>query len=92
MLDTVSSDSDAKDAHCVATGTDCPGKEAVMGVLKTNFEVFKNLCNIGIITSSSSLLSVISQFVFNLRSKYKVPFDKWSLLDLANSVVNTIVL
>lgn len=42
--------------------------------------------------SISSLISVVCQFVFNLFSVQNVPFDKWSILDLFNSVVNVSVL
>lgn len=37
MLDEISTNADANDANCVATGTNCPGHQAVMDVLEPNF-------------------------------------------------------
>ena len=45
---------------------------------------------VGQITSFSCLTSVIGQLIFNSFSKYKVPFDKWAVLDFANALSNTI--
>jgi hypothetical protein len=61
-------------------------------VVQENFESFKMISNIGIVVSISSLISVVSQFAFNFKSKYAVPFDKWSVMDLFNSVINVAVL
>ena len=46
--------------------------------------------NIGQITSFSCMLSVICQLIFNSRSKEKVPFDLWAILDLLNALSNNI--
>ena len=35
-------------------------------------------------------MSVIGQFIFNSFSKFKVPFDKWAVLDSVNAIFNTI--
>mmetsp|Transcript_34490 Transcript_34490/g.45367 ORF Transcript_34490/g.45367 Transcript_34490/m.45367 type:complete len:91 (-) Transcript_34490:384-656(-) len=45
---------------------------------------------IGQLTSFSCLTSVIGQFIFNSFSKFKVPYDKWAVLDFANALSNTI--
>jgi hypothetical protein len=34
------------------------------------------------------LISVVSQFIFNAFSKYKLPFDIWSKADAINALVN----
>jgi hypothetical protein len=71
---------------------ECPGPALIEQTLQDNYIAFKEQCNIGIVVSISSLISVICQFAFNLKSKQQVPFDKWSVLDLLNSVVNVSVL
>jgi len=45
---------------------------------------------LGQITSFACLTSVIGQVIFNSFSMYKVPFDKWAVLDFANALSNTI--
>lgn len=45
---------------------------------------------LGQITSFSCMMSVIGQFMFNSFSKFKVPFDKWAVLDFANAITNNI--
>lgn len=32
------------------------------------------------------------QFVFNAFSKYKVPFDKWSIMDFLNAILNSTII
>lgn len=78
---------------CDMPGYDaCPGDAAMRAVLDKNFELFKQWSSIGIMISIASAFSVICQLAFNLTSKYNVPFDKWSKLDLLNSITNVIVL
>ena len=73
-------------------GPDCPGQEAINLFLEENFATFRSFCNFGIFVTISSLISVICTFAFNSRSVYKVPFDKWSAMDLFQAVVNVCVL
>lgn len=58
--------------------------------LTQNLKEFETYTMLGQITSFSCLTSVIGQFIFNSFSKYKVPFDKWAVLDFANALSNTI--
>lgn len=51
---------------------------------------FETYTMLGQITSFSCLMSVIGQLIFNSFSQYKVPFDKWALLDTCNAIFNTI--
>ena len=44
----------------------------------------------GVITSIAMCLYLISNFVFNLNSPYKVPFDKWSKTDLVTIILITV--
>lgn len=58
--------------------------------LTKNLETFQTYTMLGQITSFSCMTSVIGQFIFNSRSKFQVPFDKWAVLDFANAASNTI--
>jgi len=59
-------------------------------ILDQNLQEFSTFTKLGQITSFSCLMSVIGQFIFNGFSKEKFPFDKWSILDFANAITNTI--
>ena len=93
MLQKIVKTENAKVPMCGLPGYDaCPGDAAMLTVLEANFNVFKRWSSIGILISIASLLSVICQFAFNVFSEQNVPFDKWSKLDLLNSITNVFVL
>ena len=64
--------------------------EEALKVMETNLNEFQSQVMLGQITSFSCMMSVIGQFVFNSRSKFKVPFDKWAVLDFGNAITNNI--
>jgi len=64
--------------------------EEKTAILTQNLKDFEIFTQLGQITSFSCLMSVIGQFIFNAFSKEKFPFDKWSVLDFANAMTNTI--
>ena len=69
-------------------------KEKDMATQKAHIELslvdFQEYCNYGTFTSISCMISVVSQFLFNARSKYNVPFDKWSVADFLNASCNLV--
>ena len=65
--------------------------ESKLVYVEEQMKDFQQVLLAGNIAATACLLSVLTQFIFNAFSFYNLPFDTWTLVDLAN-ILNGVLL
>jgi hypothetical protein len=65
--------------------------ESKLVYVEEQMKDFQQVLLAGNIAATACLLSVLTQFIFNAFSFYNLPFDTWTLVDLANAITNMTV-